>query len=224
MNDYLKKRSGILEPYEGLKANFCAVIERLGLVTGQRTLLLKALSINGKPMNLDHLWVRVGDKTFEAYVSFLAPQKRIRFNAWVRPYIHGYYSEREIIDQRSIELGLWRVSSFEVEDKDGEFKKATISKTPIREKTLQLIEKWAGYIKESHTRGHLYGRGIAIILRNALKVDYDFSELDKIIGEYTSDINDVKRAALRIYPDGSAKAQQNREWQSYMKRLTEVKV
>ena len=114
MNNYLKKRSSILEPYEGLKVNFDAVIERLGLVTGQTTLLLRDLVINGKAMNVDHLWLRIGDKTYDSYVSFLAPQKRIRFNAWVRPYIHGYYSEREIIDQRSIELGLWRVSSFEV--------------------------------------------------------------------------------------------------------------
>lgn len=219
VNNYLGGRTSILEPYQGQKVNFEATLERLGLAGGQRTLLLKELTINGKREGVDHLWARIGDKTFEGYMSLLAPRKRIRFNAWVQPYIHGYYSEKEFVDERSIELGLWRISALEVKGEDGEFKKAKINKTPTKEKTLQLIEKWFGYIKESHTNGRLYGRGIAIVLRNAPKVNYNLSVLEEIIREYTCDVEAVKITALEIYPDGSAKAEQNRKWQTYVKGL-----
>lgn len=218
-NNYLGHRSSILEPYEGQKVHFEAIFERLGFAGEQRTLLLKDLTINGKRVNIDHLWVRLGDKTFEAYVNLITHGKQIRFNAWVQPYIHGYYSEKEFIDDRIVEFGLWRISALEVKGEDGKFKKAKISKTPVRERTLELIEKWLGYIKESDTNGYLYGRGIAIVLRNAPKVDYNLCVLDEIVGEYTTDIGAVKQVALEIYPDGKATTKQNREWQAYIKGL-----
>lgn len=218
-NNYLGGRTSILEPYQEQKVNFEATLERLGFAGEQRTLLLKELTINGKREEVDHLWVRIGDKTFEGYINLLAHGKQIRFNAWVVPYIHGYYSKREFVDDRTIELGLRRVSAFEVEGEDGKFKKARISQTPSRERILELIEKWFGYIKESHTNGRLYGRGIAIVLRNAPKVDYDLCVLDEIIEKYSTDISTVRQVALEIYPDGKATASQNREWQAYIKRL-----
>ncbi len=167
--------------------------------------------------------MRVGDKTFEAYVGFLTPQKRIRFDAWVRPYIHGYCSEKEFIDDRTIEFGLWRISALEVKDAFGKFKKIKIDKTSAREKTFCLIEKWFGYIEESHAKGFLYGRGIAIVTRNAPKINYDLCVLDKIVGEYCDDIGVVKQVALEIYPDGKTTLGQNRKWQTYIKGLKKEK-
>lgn len=219
MNSHLKNRSCILEAYQGQKANFTATIQKLGFAGEQRALLLSDLIINGKQAKIDHLWVKIGDKTFEGYISFLAPLARIRFNAWVRSYIHGFYSEGEFIDERSVELGLWRISALEVKRENGKFEKAKINKTSSKTKILQLIEKWLSYILLSDARGYLYGRGIAIVLRNALKIDYDLSVLDKIIGKYAIDINAAKNKALEIYPNGSARAEQNRKWWTYTKGL-----
>jgi hypothetical protein len=215
--NYLHKRSQILGLYENRKIRIIAIIKKLGYKNLQRTLLLSDLYINDSKVDIDHLWVRIGDKTFEGYMHLLIPESKVKFQAWVEPYVHGYCNDREYVDERSVEMGLLRMSSLEVSLNGGDFIKAKITKTPMKDKVNNLIEKWMGYIRDSNNKGNLYGRGIAIVVRNALKINYDLTELNGIIKTYSSNIDLIKNKAQEIYPDGKSTARQSREWSIFIR-------